>query len=234
MHRESCTTMWCENPHEPRRWPECATKQSPIAKPTTHHADGDRRPRQGARKLRTWPRGIPAAPLGIASGSRRSIDAPAPERRARQAAISLALLGVSRPIAGLPSPHHAAGPLASEELPPHQAMDVRKEFPVQHVLETGNPAWIGAIERQGSRSPAKPDHRAPFRGDCVLFSQQHGGFSLHMNASFEKSAARRQIEPSKLPESGLLFRPALRKPNPWFASLCGAAEASVGFVLKVP
>jgi hypothetical protein len=226
--------MWCENPHEPRRWPECATEQSPIAKPTTHHAGGDRRPRQGASKLRTWPRGIPAAPLGIASGSRRSIDAPTRERRARQAAISLALLGVGRPIAGLPSPHHAAGPLASEELPPHQAMDVRKEFPVQHVLETGKPAWIGAIERQGSRSPAKPNHRAPFRGDCVLFSQQHGGFSLHMNASFEKSAARRQIEPSKLPESGLLFRPALRKPNPWFASLCGAAEASVGFVLKVP
>jgi hypothetical protein len=226
--------MWCENPHEPRRWPECATEQSPIAKSTTHHADGDRRPRRGVSKLRTWPRGFPAAPLGIASGSRRSIDAPTRERRARQAAISLALLGVGRPIAGLPSPHHAAGPLASEELPPHQAMDVRKEFPVQHVLETGKPAWIGAIERQGSRSPAKPNHRAPFRGDCVLFSQQHGGFSLHMNASFEKSAARRQIEPSKLPESGLLFRPALRKPNPWFASLCGAAEASVGFVLKVP
>lgn len=209
--------MWCENPHPcvaTERWPECATDQSPIAKPTTHHADGDRRPRKGTNKLSTLPardtrHAASSSSLGIASGSRRSIDAPARERRARQAAISLALLRVGRPIAGLPSPHHAAGPLASEELPPHQAMDVRKESPVQHVLETGKPAWIGAIERQGSRSPAKPDHRAPFRGDCVLFSQQHGGFSLHMNASFEKSAARRQVEPSKLPESGLLFRPAL-------------------------
>jgi hypothetical protein len=30
------------------------------------------------------------------------------------------------------------------------------------------------------------------------------------------------------------IRPALSNPNPWFASLCGAAEASFGFVLKVP
>ena len=140
-----------------------------------------------------------ATPLGVASGTRRSIEAPERARRARQAAISPALLRVSRPIAGLPSPHHATGPLASEELAPHQAMDVRKEFPVQHVPETGHPAWIGAIERQGSRSPAKPDHRAPFRGDCILFSHQHAGFSLHMTASFERVWLDAGVSPQKCP-----------------------------------
>jgi hypothetical protein len=170
-----------------------------------------------------------ATALGIASGSRRSIDTPERERRARQAAISPALLRLSRPIAGFPSPHHAAGPLASEELAPHQAMDVRKEFPVHHVPETGHPAWIGAIERQGSRSPAKPDHRAPFRGFCILFTHQHAGFSLHMTASFEEcgSTPCRALKNARI-------RPALSNPNPWFASLCGAAEADFGFVLKVP
>ena len=108
---------------------------------------------------------------GIASRSRRSIEAPKRERCARHAAISLALS--RRRIAGLPSPHHAAGTLASKELAPHQAMHLRKESSVQHVLETGEAARIGVIECQRSRSPAQPDHRAPFRGDGLLFGYQH-------------------------------------------------------------
>jgi hypothetical protein len=153
-------------------------------------------------KHRTWQRAILAAPRQH-SASHQEAGGPSLRPNANGSPAKpqypLRLLRLSRPIAGLPSPHHAAGPLASEELAPHQAMDVRKEFPVHHVPETGHPAWIGAIECQGSRSPAKPDHRAPFRGFCIQFSHQHAGFSLHMTASFERVWLDAVLSPQKCP-----------------------------------
>jgi hypothetical protein len=104
------------------------------------------------------------------------------ERRAGQATISLARHSRAR-IVGLPSPHHATRPLASEEMPPHLVMQTREKHSIQHVPEAAFGARIGAIEGKWPRFPAKPDHRAPFLHHCVFFGHEHWNFSIHMTVT---------------------------------------------------
>src|SRR5229473_7985582 len=61
-------------------------------------------------------------------------------------------------ISGLPSPHHATRPLASEEIPPHLVMQAWEKYSIQHVSKAGRAARIGAIIRKRPSFPAKPDH----------------------------------------------------------------------------
>src|SRR5229473_5112110 len=86
-------------------------------------------------------------------------------------------------ISGLPSPHHATRPLASEEIPPHLVMQAWEKYSIQHVSKAGRAARIGAIVRKWPGFPAKPNHGAPFLHHCILFGQEHGNFSVQTTAS---------------------------------------------------
>src|SRR5262249_27554541 len=101
------------------------------------------------------------------------------ERRACQAAISLAWLRLPR-IVGFPSPHHATGSLAPEEMPPHLVMQAWEKHSIQHVLETAFGARIGAIEGKRPLLPAQPDHGTPFLHHGVFFGHEHWATSINM------------------------------------------------------
>jgi len=91
-------------------------------------------------------------------------------------------------IFGLPSPHHATRPLASEEMPPHLVMQAGEKDSIHHVSKAGRAARIRAIERKWPGFPAKPDHGAPFLHDCVLFGHEHANSSIATTASINASA----------------------------------------------
>jgi hypothetical protein len=102
----------------------------------------------------------------------RRPDASLRKGRAGQTTISFARLRWTR-IFRLPSPHHAAGSLASEEVPSHLVMQTREKHAVQHVFNAGFGSWIGAVEGKGSFFPTKADHWAPLLHHGVFFGHQH-------------------------------------------------------------
>jgi hypothetical protein len=155
-----------------------------------------------------WRSGLRHATRGASLRSER-------EGRACQAAISLARLWWGRSLArlrcgrrilGLPSPHHAARPLASEEMSPHLVMQAWEKHSVQHVSKAGRAARIGAIVRKWPGFPAKPDHGAPFLHYCVLFGHEHANFSIQTTASINACAGSPPKPANALGGTFLLMR----------------------------
>src|ERR1700689_3853326 len=99
-------------------------------------------------------------------------DASLRKGRAGQTTISFPRLRWTR-IFRLPSPHHAAGSLASEEVPSHLVMQTREKHAVQHVFNASFGSWIRAVESKGSFFPTKADHWAPLLHHGVFFGHQH-------------------------------------------------------------
>jgi hypothetical protein len=124
-----------------------------------------------------------------------------------QTTIALAVLRrMRRRVLGFPSPHHASGSLASEEMSSHLVVQAREKDSIHHVAKAGAAARIGAIERNWPGFPAKPNHGAPFRPDRVLFGYEHGNSSIHAastNASAGSPPSWRTLSEVK---RGMTFR----------------------------
>src|ERR1700761_3909088 len=101
------------------------------------------------------------------------------QRRTGQTAISPAQFRRRRGF-GFPSPHHAAGALASEEVPSHLVMRAREKHPVHHVSDAALESRIGAIEGELPLLPAEPDHGAPSFHHGIVFGHKHWRFSMCM------------------------------------------------------
>jgi hypothetical protein len=118
--------------------------------------------------------------------------------RPAQTTISSARLRWTR-IFRLPSPQHAAGPLASEEVPSHLVMQPREKHPVQHVFNAGFRSWIGAVEGKGSFFPTKADHGAPLLHHGVFFGHEHWNspFACRWDGDVYRCACHLAAEPNK-------------------------------------
>ena len=101
------------------------------------------------------------------------------KRRTGQAAISPARFRRTRRL-GFPSPHHAAGTLAPEEMPSELMMQAREKHSIQHVSEAASGSRIRAIEGKLPLFPTKPHHRAPLLHHGIFFGHEHRKLSTHM------------------------------------------------------
>jgi hypothetical protein len=77
----------------------------------------------------------------------------------------------------------SARSLASEEISPHLVMQAWEKHSIQHVAKAGGAGRDWSDYTQMAALPAKPDHGAPLRHDCVVFGQEHANSSIQTTAS---------------------------------------------------